>query len=170
MFICLFNGLPLITHLTGKFLSSNFLGIPDWMCCRGTPLYLVCITNWHYLKGCFRPCDWLSLWCLVPWINHLPLYFGKLFWGRLLIRRGYFWLCICFFLRILIFIRAQVITFLIFSLGINFKSIEIMCTSIFLTFSNCQRNLHSMLDGIKCIILKPVLTYKENLINPSLLK
>ena len=53
--------------------------IPDWRCCHGTPLYLVCITIWYYLQGCFRFCGWLSLWCLVPWIDCLPLYFGPLF-------------------------------------------------------------------------------------------
>ena len=39
---------------------------------------MVCITNWHYLQGCFMLCAWLSLWCLVPWINHLPLHLTDL--------------------------------------------------------------------------------------------
>ena len=33
----------------------------------------------------FRLCNWLSLWCLVPWINHLPptcsVLFGNLVWN-----------------------------------------------------------------------------------------
>ena len=29
------------------------------------------------LQGCFRLCDWLSFWCLVPWINHYhPVYWS----------------------------------------------------------------------------------------------
>ena len=54
--------------------------------------------------------------------------------------------------------------------GITFKLIEELCTSISLTFSNCQRNLHPLFDSIKGIILKPVLIWMVNLINPSLLR
>ena len=33
----------------------------------------------NHLQGCFRFCDWLSLQCLVPWINHLsPVYWATL--------------------------------------------------------------------------------------------
>ena len=28
--------------------------------------------NEDILQGSFKLCDWLSLWCLWPWINHLP--------------------------------------------------------------------------------------------------
>ena len=58
-------------HTSQKWFCPQISFTDTRTCCHGTPLYLVCITNWHYLQGCFRLCDWLSLWCLVPWINKL---------------------------------------------------------------------------------------------------
>ena len=37
-----------------------------------TPLCHIYILNYNIQQGSFRLCNWLSLWCLVSWINHLP--------------------------------------------------------------------------------------------------
>ena len=55
------------------------LGKVDWTRCQGIHMYWVCIPNWNILQGCFWLCDWLSLWCLVPWTNYCPLCFGQFF-------------------------------------------------------------------------------------------
>ena len=44
----------------------------DWTCCLRTPLCHVYIPYKDILQGSSRLCNWVSLWCLVPWINHLP--------------------------------------------------------------------------------------------------
>ena len=34
---------------------------------NGTPLRHICILNCDILQVCSRLCNWLSVWCLVPW-------------------------------------------------------------------------------------------------------
>ena len=52
--------------------QTFFIGIPNWTCCHGTPLYLVCNTNGYYLQGCSQfvtdcPC---GVWC--HWLTTCP--------------------------------------------------------------------------------------------------
>ena len=42
------------------------------------PLYQINIPSYDHLHLCFRLCDWLSLRCLVTWINTWPLHVLKL--------------------------------------------------------------------------------------------
>ena len=46
--------------------------ISDWTCHHRTPLCFPCILHYDIRQGSSRLCNWLSLWCMVPWINHLP--------------------------------------------------------------------------------------------------
>ena len=50
----------------------HFLWILDWICYRRTPLYQFEIFYKDIILGSSRLCDWLSLWCLLPRMNHLP--------------------------------------------------------------------------------------------------
>ena len=43
-----------------------------WTCYHRTPQCQIWILNWDVLLVSFRLCNWLSLRCLVSWINHLP--------------------------------------------------------------------------------------------------
>ena len=46
--------------------------ILNWTSYLWTPLSHVYIPYWDILQGSSRLCNWLSLWRLVPWINHSP--------------------------------------------------------------------------------------------------
>ena len=123
---------------------------------------IICRCVSGFVADC--PC---GVWChgltICPCI--LVHYLAKLFWVRLLIwyEGEYFWLCICFFFRTLIYIYIykywyNLVCFIV-SFWITSKLIEVRCTSVFLTFSDCQRNVRPLFDSLKGIILKPVLTY-----------
>ena len=45
-----------------------------------TPLCHIQLLNLDILQGSFRLCNWLSLWCLVSWITHLPPACWSTFW------------------------------------------------------------------------------------------
>ena len=62
-----------MTHLPIMFLHSGLI----WeyrirLVAMDIPLYRFYMTNWDILKGRFRLCNWMSLWCLGLWINHSP--------------------------------------------------------------------------------------------------
>ena len=65
--------------------SGHSLWMLDWTCYLRTPLCHVQMFYWDILQGSSRLCNWLSLRCLVLWINYLaqnggPL-FGNLVWN-----------------------------------------------------------------------------------------
>ena len=123
------------------------LGIPDWTCCHGGPLYLVYIITGIICRGAsgFVTVCLCGIWCH-PLV---PLYFA-IFSSR-------------------ITDNCLVVSCLIFSNQIFFNLVQVICTSIVLTFFKLPKKLYRSVDSIKGIILKPVVAYNENLINPSLI-
>ena len=59
------TNVSVVIHILWMFLSADLLWELPWLVAME--------------QGCFRLCDWLSLRCLVPRINHLPLYDSPLF-------------------------------------------------------------------------------------------
>ena len=59
---------------------GHSLWILDWTCYLRTPLCHVYSPNQHILQGSSIVCNWLSLWRLVPRINHLPPVCWSTFW------------------------------------------------------------------------------------------
>ena len=57
-----------------SFQNIRFNTVPS------TPLCHIYLLNLDNLQGSFRLCNWLSLWRLVPWINHLPPACLSTFW------------------------------------------------------------------------------------------
>ena len=45
-----------------------------------TPNCQICILNYDNIHGSFMLCNWFFLWCLVPWIKHLPPVCYSTFW------------------------------------------------------------------------------------------
>ena len=60
-----------ILHLPRLSTHGPSFRILDWACHHRTPLCQIRNRNKDILQGSFRLCDWFSLRCLVPWINHL---------------------------------------------------------------------------------------------------
>ena len=69
---------PLWSPSSEIFLNVSAPGLSfrslNWTCYYRTPLCQECcsqleLSTWH---GSSVLCKWLSLWCSVPWINHLP--------------------------------------------------------------------------------------------------
>ena len=66
-----FGVLQSLTSLDVSVPGPSFR-ISDSTWCHRTPLCHNKLLNLDILQGSFRLCNWLSLWRLVSWINHLP--------------------------------------------------------------------------------------------------
>ena len=70
-----YTGFLLVLHSpTSQDVSVPGLAsrILDWTGFYRTSLCHIYIPYWDILQGSSRLCNWLSLRCLGPWINHLP--------------------------------------------------------------------------------------------------
>ena len=76
------NSRSATTHHPRWFCLWDFsLNIALNMLHHRTPLlYLDYLLDLVIPQGNGRLCNWLSLWCLVRWINHVPVVCGSTFW------------------------------------------------------------------------------------------
>ena len=69
--------------LKGKYIYIHIIGLAS------TPLCHNHILIYDILLGSSRLCNWLALWCLVPWINYLPHVCCSTFW-KLVLNNSWF--------------------------------------------------------------------------------
>ena len=128
----------ILNVLSWPELSFIWFALPTCIICEGVSGFVTdcpCSVWCHGLTTC--PC--ISVHHLAK-VRLLIWYKGEYFW---------LYISFCFFTYIDIYKHLSNLFCLILSFWITFKLIEVLCTSIFLTFSNCQRNLHSLFDSIK---------------------